>query len=627
MEPRAYSSIAFKTIDAEQRIIEGFASTPELDRGGDVMSPTGAKFVLPMPLLWQHQQDRPIGHVLTARVTDKGIHIRAKLEKGVLPFIDEAWALIKSGLVRGLSIGWRPLEMPEVTKGARHYKRWEWFETSTVTVPMNMSTTIAVVKSLDAASLAASGTGPRIPSIPPGASGQPPQARSMTTSEQLTAARTELQTKSARMAELEAQDSTEGGLNAAEIAERDGLTPAVTALNAKIARLSALEAAQKSLAQPITHLSPEAQRIHVPQQVLPKVEVKALPKGTGFTRVFLAIANGKGSYSDTVAFAKRWEGQTPEVVGYIKHLFGKAVEGTASSAASPNWGSELVYANNLASEFIELLNAATVIGRIEGWRRVPFNVRMVEQTEGATVNWVGEADPKPVTELDFTTKTQPWHKVAGIIVMTNELIRLGTPDAEALARTDLVNQIARFKDRQFLDPTVTATVNRPASITNGVPSPAASGTTAEDFRADLNVALATFDNAEQATESLVILLTPALARGLAALTNALGGREFPGLTIRGGNIDGIPVIVSSSVPSGHVIVIAASEILLSEDPNVKLDASNQATIDMAGGTSPTFSLWQRNCTGILAEQFMTWQLRRDAAVAIIDTAAYGPTAP
>lgn len=146
---RAYSLFNLKSVDDEQRIIEGLASTPIPDRQGDIMEPAGAKFTLPLPLLWQHRLDQPLGHVLAAIVTDKGIEIKAQIAKGI-PFIDDAWALMKKGLVSGLSIGWRPLEASRIEGSfGLHVKSWDWFELSAVTVPANTKTTIHRIKALD----------------------------------------------------------------------------------------------------------------------------------------------------------------------------------------------------------------------------------------------------------------------------------------------------------------------------------------------------------------------------------------------------------------------------------------------------------------------------------------------
>src|SRR5262245_42386582 len=118
MFERAYCTLDIKSLNLDDRIIEGVASTPELDRRGDRLDPEGADFRLPMPLLWQHDQTQPVGEVIDASVTPQGITIRAKFaqvqEAGALrDRLEEAWQSVKARLVRGLSVGWKPLSTPE----------------------------------------------------------------------------------------------------------------------------------------------------------------------------------------------------------------------------------------------------------------------------------------------------------------------------------------------------------------------------------------------------------------------------------------------------------------------------------------------------------------------------------
>jgi HK97 family phage major capsid protein len=337
----------------------------------------------------------------------------------------------------------------------------------------------------------------------------------------------------------------------------------------------------------------------------------------------MAVAAGKGSLSDTLAYAKRWDAQTPQVSAYIKAIAGTSVVG------SPAWGGELVNPNTMATEFVELLTPQTIIGRVPGFRNVPFNIPIITQTGGSTFTWVGEGASKGVGELAFTRTTIGYHKVAGIVVLTDELVRQSTPAAEEVVRRDMVEQCAKFLDEAFIQVAKTANTGvNPASITNGVTSPAASGTTLSDLQYDLNVALATFDTAGVSTDGLVIVTTPALARGISMLTNPLG-QAPTGFNVSptGGTLLGYPVIVSSSVDAGTIVIFKPSEIFLADDGRVTLDASNQATLDMDGGSpaTATFSLWQNNCVGIRAERWITWLKRRaTGVVAVIDTASYGP---
>lgn len=143
---RAYATLTVKTSARDDGTITGIASTPELDRAGDVLLPEGAKFVLPLPLLWQHDHAKPLGHVTSARVTSRGIEIVGKIAVGATAEIDNAYRMIRAGLVRGLSVGFRALEQPEVTRTGLLYRSWELMELSTVTLPCNASATITAVK-------------------------------------------------------------------------------------------------------------------------------------------------------------------------------------------------------------------------------------------------------------------------------------------------------------------------------------------------------------------------------------------------------------------------------------------------------------------------------------------------
>ncbi len=613
---RAYSTFHIKSFDEEQRIVVGIASTPEADRGGDRMTSKGARFKLPMPFRFQHSDD--IGEVFEAEVTKSGITIKARVlkiaEAGRLrDEIEYAWQYIKNGLAKGLSIGWSPIVAARNSFGGLDVAEWDWLETSAVAIPMNASATIQRIKSVDQSALAASGKGRSIGSFNSGATDSLRHPMK-NYSEQITEKRTLLQTKSARLEELMADQDTNGGLEDAEQKELDTVTGEVDALTKGIGQLEVLERAQLS----------QAKRVDAPAGELPgtpgrtKVEVKELPKGTLFTRYAMAKAAGKGSYSDTIEYAKRFS-NTPQIVQFLKAEAGTAV------VQSPGWGGELVNPDTMQTEFVELLRPQTIIGRVNGFRRVPFNIPIITQTGGSTFNWVGEGAPKPVGELAFDRTTMSNSKVAGIVVLTDELVRLSTPSAEATVRQDLIDQCAKFLDEQFIQVGISAGASNPASITNGVSSPSATGTTAAALRHDLNIALANFDSNGVTTEGLVIVMTPALARGISLLTTSLGVPEFPGMTPNGGTLLGYPVIVSASVDSGTVVIFKPSEILLADDGRVTLDSSNQASLDMSGSTNATFSLWQNNCVGLRAEQWIRWQKRRAlGTVAVIDTAAYAP---
>lgn len=144
---RAYSTLEIKRMDDDSGTITGIASTPTPDRMDDIVVPTGAKYRLPVPLLWQHNHSDPIGEVVDATVTDKGIEVVAKVALGVTDEIDRYWKLMKAGLVRGLSIGFRGLKVAQIEGSwGVEFQEWEWLELSAVTIPANAEANIATVK-------------------------------------------------------------------------------------------------------------------------------------------------------------------------------------------------------------------------------------------------------------------------------------------------------------------------------------------------------------------------------------------------------------------------------------------------------------------------------------------------
>lgn len=163
---RAYSILTSKAFseDDDKVYVEGIASTPTPDRMRDIVEPSGAQFKTPMPLLWQHDHEKPVGHVTFAKPGKDGIPFKAELprikEDGNLKLrIDEAIQSLKYRLVAAVSIGFKPLEngYSLMDNGGIHFTEWEWLELSLVTIPANSEAVIQAVKSLDQKHLAAFG--------------------------------------------------------------------------------------------------------------------------------------------------------------------------------------------------------------------------------------------------------------------------------------------------------------------------------------------------------------------------------------------------------------------------------------------------------------------------------------
>lgn len=214
-------------------------------------------------------------------------------------------------------------------------------------------------------------------------------------------------------------------------------------------------------------------------------------------------------------------------------------------------------------------------------------------------------------------------------MLTEELVRLSTPSAEGLVREEMIAGMAKFLDEQFVDPSVAVSANvSPASITNGGSTAAASGVTSAAAKADLAASVAVFTAANIPLAGSVWLMSDSNAFGIAMSVNALGQPQFPGMSITGGSIFGIPVIVSNNV-GNRVILLHAPSVLFADDGGVQIDVSREASVQMdsapdspATATTVLVSLWQNNLVGLRAERMITWKLARTTAVRYITAAAY-----
>jgi len=291
----------------------------------------------------------------------------------------------------------------------------------------------------------------------------------------------------------------------------------------------------------------------------------------------------------------------------------------------------------MASEFIELLRPATIIGKISGFRRVPFNVSMPRQTAGSTVGWVGQAKPKPVGELAFDTVSLGMAKAAGIIVIAEELARSSDPSAEMVISSDLRAAIAEFLDAQFIDPAVAAVANvSPAAVTNGASVVDSTGVTAAHFRADFASALAVWSAADLSISGGVVVMTETQAMRLGMIVNAFGQPEFPGIGAGGGTIFGLSVVTSENIPAeggspagNRIILLKPGEIFMADNGGIVVDVSREASVQMnttpddpATASTVHVSFWQNNLVGIRAERYINWLKRRSAAAVIIEGAVY-----
>jgi HK97 family phage major capsid protein/HK97 family phage prohead protease len=588
---RAFS-LNIKSIDPDRRTFTGIASTPALDRQGHILDPAGVTFTNPVPLLLHHDQKQPVGWV-TLRAAADGIYFDAIVsssdEGGRLKDrLDEAWHSVKAGVIKTMSVGWRPIgdAVERLHAGATKFLKSEIFEVSMVSIPANPQAVILSHKSVT-------------------------KEPTMTIAERiqgLTNTRADLGLRMRDVMESAPAGST---LDEAAATTVDDLKLKMKSCDADLARWRDMEAMQMTAAQPV------APRIVSPYT---QVSVKSnLPAGTSFIRYHCARIAAKAAGVDPASWAAaRWDDTTPEVSLALKAA---VAPGTATDAV---WAAPLVNPK-ISNDFIEMMRAATIIDKITGLNMVPFNTKVPMQTGGGTFNWVGEMKPKPVTAMAFSSVSLDWAKVAGITVLTQELIKLSSPKAEEVVRKSMVRDIAAFLDGQFVNPAVAAVAGiSPASITNGAPTAAA---TANPL-ADIMGLIAHFVNNNISVDGVHFLMSPTNALSLSFKTNTDGSAVFPGISAGGGTYKGLTFITSQTVGS-LVIALQPELIMVADDGAVTIDASTEASLQMdsapmspVDATTVMVSMFQMNTVALRAERFITWKKANANAVKYLTAAAY-----
>jgi len=126
----------------------------------------------------------------------------------------------------------------------------------------------------------------------------------------------------------------------------------------------------------------------------------------------------------------------------------------------------LVGTTHLAASFIEQLRNQSVVARL-GARLLTGlvgNVDIPKQTAGSTFTWLAENGASTDSDLTIGQVSLSPKTIGGAIPMTRRLLKQGTPDAEMLARSDLIQGAALAIDVGALSGTGAA--GQPLGIMN-----------------------------------------------------------------------------------------------------------------------------------------------------------------
>lgn len=287
------------------------------------------------------------------------------------------------------------------------------------------------------------------------------------------------------------------------------------------------------------------------------------------------------------------------------------------AGSTAGWGSPLAQYQGLITQFEGSLRTLGAFdAMLPLMRRVPLGpARLAIVTTGATGSRVGQGAPKPISSLQLASGDFEPTKATCIIVVTDELAQLATP--QALLADELRAAVAASTDSVFL----------PGIIDSSTPSTNATGNDRDHFLA--NLATGASYTSQSSRSRLVLVLDPLTCANVALMP----GGEFADMTPAGGFIRGIQVVPSDAIErdsSGARLLLVDASQVAAATASITLDASEQASLqlnstpdDPPGAATVPTSMWQQNLRALKAERWFSFKRLRDNAVVTINNANYG----
>jgi hypothetical protein len=294
----------------------------------------------------------------------------------------------------------------------------------------------------------------------------------------------------------------------------------------------------------------------------------------------------------------------------------RVLKSGAATALDANWAGAFAgdFANAVRS-FQDSLRTSSVFFRLRAdsaLRPVPAFTRIGLSSLNATGWIMGQGKPVPITQLSLATQIMEPVTAAALIVATAELLQNTSAQGQALFNRELRAAVSAAVDNYFLN----IIVDTNTEILT------ATGTDATAITNDLRSLLFSVNADGSGNQRLYFVLHPSAAKSAATMPLL-----FPSLGVNGGEMFGVPTLVSNTVNPDTIMLLDADGIAGDAGP-ITLKTSSEGDIEMAatptndastgiGATTGSVSMFQTNCIGIMAlARFAVERLRQDACAVL-----------
>jgi len=681
MEDSGRKSVVHKLHATDGKGMEFILSDATPDRFGDIVEVEGwqfANFSKNPVALFNHRADFPIGTWSKIRIGEKALRGDLILApKGISERIDEIRGLVEAGVLRAVSVGFKPLSSRPVDDkhrgpfemGPSIFTKCELVECSLVSIPANPNA-LAVAKSLHISpetqalvfrEHAGDRTGGASAFARTRAEHGRERTRALTAEHGKTRSHTgghpmllSQRIEAAEKFLVTLQDQLTAHLDTVDDQNPDEAAQAVTEdLNIKIANaernLKNLKDAEQRLARSTAERSGGGDR----REIVVAGERRVVSGGGGTgngARPFGMTAKKTSPIEylirqgvvEAFAHTRRVSiedatrmcgyGDDECTKAYVDYCQKAATAAAMTSVAG--WAQEL--AQQVYGDFLQLLAPNAVMPALAAkglaltfGRAGKIIIPARTATPSLAGSFVGEGAPIPVRQGAFTPISLVPKKLGVITTYTREISEHSIPAIEGILRDSVTQDTSIAIDTVLLDANA-ATAIRPAGLRNGVAglTPTAGG----GFNAlvgDIkqlagalltatagNIRRGVFIMNPQQVLSISLTQPPAAATGLFPFADEVAA----------GRLRSFSLIESGNVPLGMVIALDAADFVTAGAEAPRFEVSDQATLhmedttpaDITGGTPspavPVKSMFQTDSLALRLVWPNNWALRRTGMV-------------
>lgn len=342
------------------------------------------------------------------------------------------------------------------------------------------------------------------------------------------------------------------------------------------------------------------QAIERPQRLEATLRQPARPKGTtrvpkGTDIAFAAATAhlrqhwGKASVDQTLSEL------FPDDGGRLQRQRAKSATNPASTTGV-GWGAELSQADVLA--WVEELKPVSIFGKMAAAgtpllmgqnTAVTMPHRGANNSGALAAAFTEERASLPIKTGMFGSTTFYRTKAGVLSVFSNELAEVSTPTIESTIRQMIADDTAEMLDGVLLDPTIVGVPGvRPASPWTGAANQPSGGTTTDLIIADISWLVGTLTANKQAPRKPAMIMDNMRVQRLRMIRE--NGVFLFRDEIERGELLGIPLLVSATVPTDKVYVVDLADFTSWSPPPI-IDISGTATVALADddGVAPTMA--------------------------------------